>query len=310
MRYSRSSERYGSAVSRSVCSTRMPQLAYLGPRPVPRCRGGDRAGGADRFTAPRPLAPDCFRSRRNGAGRPEATAAPHRPMTPGPRSSTALKEELARRGYAGTTVTSIARRARVLARRTSTDCSPTRRRACSPHSRTPRCHHSNEVVSALERSTPAEAHRHVLEARLANSRGSSPSDFNLLTQEALVAGPRALARRNRVLETLGDHLESRWQQASGRDPLPDLPALLIIGGIVRYLRDGRATGSVDWERDAHELDDWIEATRCRAGVARGVTSTPSMVCGRRSAAAGHRIRAPRQLPRGPRSPRRIRCDRA
>lgn len=155
---------------------------------------------------------------------------------------------------------------------------------------------ADEVGATLEPAAPAEAHTAVLGA-LARAARERPSEFKLVTQEALVAGPRALAARLALLEALCAPLESRWAQAGPRDRIPDLPALLVIGGVIRYFAMAGRHGSLDFAHDVGELEAWIESYGVPSRRRRSHELAPIRGLEPPATLAGSRIPPARHLPR-------------
>lgn len=152
-----------------------------------------------------------------------------------------------------------------------------------------------EVSAALEDSAPKDAHRSLL-AALARIARERPHDFSLVTQESLVAGPRALARRDAVLAELCARLEARWEEARGAEHVPDLPALLVIGGVIRFFGMASRNGAVEWGHDTDELEAWIESYAVPRRRRRWRDLAPVRGLDPPAAAMGNRIQAPRHLP--------------
>ncbi len=207
----------------------------------------------------------------------------------------ATKEEVAQRGYAATSVSSIARRARVT--RPALYQLFADKEACLLAAfEEVAAAVLSEVTAALEDGAPEDAHRRLVRvfARLARER---PGDFVLVTQEAMGAGPRALQRREALVEELRERLESCWGQARDTALVPDLPPLLVIGGVIRYFGMALRHGSVDWERDAGELEAWLEAYAVPGARRVWRDLDPERGLAPPAGVMGNGIRAPRHLPR-------------
>ena len=206
----------------------------------------------------------------------------------------AVKKEVAERGYADASVTSIARRAKVTRPGFYQQFADKEAALLAAFEEVAGALIA-EATAALEEPAAKDAHRGVLRvlARLARER---TEDFRLIADEALVAGPRALAGRDTMLTELAERLEARWSEAKGSDKIPDLPAVLVIGGVIRYFAMALRHGSVDWEQDGGELEAWLDCYAVspqRRGwrdlsPVRGLASPDAI---------GNRIQAPRHLPR-------------
>jgi AcrR family transcriptional regulator len=86
-----------------------------------------------------------------------------------------------------------------------------------------------------------------------------PDAFVFVTHEAMSAGKRLLARRNDFIGSLAEQLELRWATVGAGDPVPDLPAVIFVGAVVRCLGMAMRRGEVDWRSEAAELCGWIES---------------------------------------------------
>jgi AcrR family transcriptional regulator len=62
-----------------------------------------------------------------------------------------------------------------------------------------------------------------------------PSAYGILTHEAMIIGPRGRAERDRLLAALTDTLELAFADVPATEAVPDIPARLVIGGVIRLL---------------------------------------------------------------------------
>ena len=62
-----------------------------------------------------------------------------------------------------------------------------------------------------------------------------PAVFLCLTHEAIVAGPRMHAERDRLLDRLAKLIEAVGEASGDRSALPDMPIRVLLGGIVTLL---------------------------------------------------------------------------
>jgi AcrR family transcriptional regulator len=174
----------------------------------------------------------------------------------------AVAEEVVSCGYANASVTSLAGRAGI-----------TRGAFYKFYPDLEECvlaafdHFAGEVVAvvrgAVEAGRPGEADTDALRATVGFARHNRAT-FLFVTDAAMTCGPRLAERRNLVIGQLCSSVEARWEESGGSDRVPDLPALLVIGGVIRYLGLALRRGPVKWEREESDLDAWIDAYRVPA----------------------------------------------
>jgi AcrR family transcriptional regulator len=209
-------------------------------------------------------APDDPAARRQDAGNARAV--------PRERILDAAVCEVAARGYAETPITAIVRRAGV-----------SRAGFYSLFANKEECvieafdELAKRVGAELAASLQADAGvllEESLVTAIVGVAAREPDAFLLLTHEAMSAGSRLLSRRSAFLGGLAEQLERRWAAAGPKDPVPDLPALLVIGGVARYLGMALRRGEVDWQSEAVELSSWIDCYRVAKGRRRWTALEP------------------------------------
>ena len=99
-------------------------------------------------------------------------------------------------------------------------------------------------------------------------------DFLLVAGVAMTGGPRLVERRYAVVSQICEVVEAGWERSSRRAQLPDLPALLLIGGVMRYLTLVMGHGPVRWERETTGLEAWIDCYRAPAASRRWTSIEP------------------------------------
>jgi AcrR family transcriptional regulator len=88
-----------------------------------------------------------------------------------------------------------------------------------------------------------------------------PSEFGLLAQEALLAGPQAVAERDRLLSELIDQVEQAQARAGRTATLPDIPSGILLGGAVRAIGIRMRSGSFDAQGLRAGLVAWVDSYR-------------------------------------------------
>lgn len=207
----------------------------------------------------------------------------------------AITREAAERGYAETSVTSIAQRAGV-PRPTFYELFPDKEGCLLAAFDEIAASTLGSVAGALARCDPGDAHRCIVRSFVGLIQESREA-FLLVTHEATCAGPRPLQLREAFVEDLCRMLESCWTRASAAERIPDLPALLVIGGVIRSLAMALRHGSFDAGREQAELEVWIDAYRVESRTRRWRELRPDQGLDPGGAAMGNRIRPPRPLPR-------------
>ena len=160
---------------------------------------------------------------------------------------------------------------------------------------------SERLLAEAATALAGEHHEHPIRhmvGMLAELAARQPQQFSFLTYEALLAGPEALDRRERLIATLAEQLESALSEPKGTDCALQVPAWILLGGLVRVLgicmrREQPATRAL-----AAELTLWIDAYRVPSDGKRSrrvVLATRPLDIGQPGSPG---LLAPRPLPRG------------
>ena len=124
-----------------------------------------------------------------------------------------------------------------------------------------------------------------------------PDEFSFLTYEAMLAGPRALDRRERLIEALAGQLEQALGEAKGVAMALEVPAWILLGGLIRVLGIRMRRGQGVSPELPGELAAWAasyetpDARRSKRIVAKAC----SLGIGQRLSPG---LLAPQPLPRG------------
>ena len=119
--------------------------------------------------------------------------------------------------------------------------------------------------------------------------------FNFLTREAPLAGPRAAAAHGQLIAGLANELERAWDRVPEERPTPDLPAPILLAGILGLLGLQIRGGQ---ERPSEVVDDlleWIDAYAVPRQARRWRTTPTDDPGEHRTAPVVHE---PPPLPRG------------
>lgn len=158
------------------------------------------------------------------------------------------------------------------------------------------------VRSALSDAEPAAAD-HATLAAIATFAQNTPAEFLLATRDAVGASPDLTSARLELLATLADLIEQRWAQSPADSAIPDLPALVVIGAVIRYLGMSMRRGPIDWERETAALGEWIDVYRVPSRDRRWGGLKPALpAAGARRQSGANAIPPPRTLPHGRRRP--------
>jgi AcrR family transcriptional regulator len=153
------------------------------------------------------------------------------------------------------------------------------------------------ITRAVAEHEPVRAVDVVFSA-LADLAEREPLTFSFLTHEAMVAGPAALDERDRLIECLEEIVDRAHEEAPGDVPLPDVPARILIGGLIRTIGIAMRSGKYDARRLCTEMIGWVDCYR----VVGGADLQRSLITETRPANPRQRIApgalAPVSLPRG------------
>lgn len=156
---------------------------------------------------------------------------------------------------------------------------------------------SGEIEAGVAHSAPAFAAQAALIA-LVDFAEREPLAFDFVTHEAMLAGPAALAERDQLMRRLELTVERGWEQTPPNTEMPDVPAIILLGGVVRLLGVGRRRGEDRGELLPGALAQWVERYNAPHSAHRWRTLTPNL-----DLLDGHRPAAqppaqPGRLPRG------------
>jgi AcrR family transcriptional regulator len=162
--------------------------------------------------------------------------------------------------------------------------------------------HAMQIISSVEEavteSEASDAMRAAITALVEFARGE-PFLFGFLTHEATLAGPRVREERERLIAELERHIAHARSRAPEGSQLPDLPAELLLGGVIRTLNVHIRRGESHPTDLREGIIAWIDLYGTPAPGRRWSAITPSEVLvrgGTDGAALGPL--APRPLPRG------------
>lgn len=124
-----------------------------------------------------------------------------------------------------------------------------------------------QVAQALDGCPPADADGRLLDAVVELAR-HEPDQFMFLTHGAMTAGRRLLEQRTALVCELAAVLEARRGDAREDEPIPDLPALLVLGGVIRILGMSVRREKPEWARVAVEARIWVDCYRVPSRLRR------------------------------------------
>ncbi len=117
---------------------------------------------------------------------------------------------------------------------------------------------SAELAAAIADGDSSRAAQSALGA-LMRFADREPAAFEFVMHEAMLASPRALDERDRLIGGLERAIEASWQRTPQDQPTPDMSARILLEGTVRLL-DLRMRREADAPRRLHDdLIGWIES---------------------------------------------------
>ena len=154
-----------------------------------------------------------------------------------------------------------------------------------------------QVREALDRSEPARAPQAGVTA-LVSFADREPLAFNLLTHDAMVAGAAALAERDALIASLEQPLQQAYERAPGNASMPDLPAGMLLGGVIRLLGIRMRRGEERGKRLLTSILGWLSSYDAPRSTHRwsGPSDGAELLPVERSAGTGPL--PPQPLPRG------------
>ncbi len=120
------------------------------------------------------------------------------------------------------------------------------------------------LIAAATTDAGAETAASSVLAALFALAQDEPQVFECLTHEATLAGPRALAERERFLAGLAEVMERVATQTGEARSAPDIPARMLLGAAIRTLGMSVRRGEPDFAQLLQELVAWSELYRTPA----------------------------------------------
>jgi AcrR family transcriptional regulator len=133
---------------------------------------------------------------------------------------------------------------------------------------------ATELASAAGQAEPSATAAAVVASIVALAQ-REPFAFAFLTHEAMLAGPRALEQRDRLIGDLEALIEHAKDDTSEHTPSPDLPARLLLTGVVRVLGLRMRRGAGDPAPMLGDLIAWMNAYAVPRGAHRWRTLEPN-----------------------------------
>jgi AcrR family transcriptional regulator len=154
-----------------------------------------------------------------------------------------------------------------------------------------------EQTAGVENGPGEGAARRVVAALVAQAQ-SDPVAFYLLTHEALLAGTRAVAERDRLIEAIAQKIQVGWSRLSAERSAPILPATMLVGGTIRVLGLHMRAGLSDPGELLEDMLSWVASYEIVGGALRTPAPAPPGAFAADRSDAGGGPRAPQPLPRG------------
>jgi AcrR family transcriptional regulator len=127
--------------------------------------------------------------------------------------------------------------------------------------------------AASESAAPSIAKATV--TALVDFADQEPLAFNFLMREALLAGPRSIREHGRLLATLEREIENAWDQLPDSAATPDLPATILLAGIIGVLGIHIRRGQGPLTDLRGDLLAWIDSYAVPRHAQRWMRITPS-----------------------------------
>ena len=115
-----------------------------------------------------------------------------------------------------------------------------------------------QVRERMDEGAPDRALHCAIEA-LIDFAADEPDAARFLTSEAMTAGRRALDRRDKGLEEIGEIVERRYPPLAGSTPIPDVSPRMLIGGVYRLMGARLRRGEPGLSRLSEDLLVWIDS---------------------------------------------------
>lgn len=166
-----------------------------------------------------------------------------------------LVDAACERGYAGTTVSEVIRRAGV-SRPTFYEYFKDRDDCFLAAHRELGARLVAEVERTVAAATPEQAQRTVVK-RLVEIAERMPAQAQFLANETMAGGPRALDQHDRLIDAISDMVEGASARARPDSQAPDIPAWAAIGSVRWLLAPPLRRREPDLTALARELDAWL-----------------------------------------------------
>jgi len=155
---------------------------------------------------------------------------------------------------------------------------------------------SGEVAAAIADGDAARAIDSAF-ASVVDYAGREAAAFDFLTHQAMLAGPAALEARDELLASLWDGVEQAHTRARKQTGLPNMPASILLGGLVRVLGMRMRRGDYDPDELLAEMLAWVDCYRVKGRAKRRPIQFPETRLASDEPLA-HGAMAPAPLPRG------------
>jgi AcrR family transcriptional regulator len=157
---------------------------------------------------------------------------------------------------------------------------------------------SSELGEAVTRGAPEEA-THTLISAIVVFAEREPQVFGFLTHEAMLAGAAAQEERDRLLARLEACLDDARIRAAGDSLTPDLPARMLIGGVIRVLGMRMRRGEGRPTRLLPDLMTWTDLYNApRKASTRTAVAPASELLRQHTQQTALALVTPQPLPRG------------
>ena len=153
------------------------------------------------------------------------------------------------------------------------------------------------TAAAVEKKDPALAAAAVFEAMVEFAHRERLA-FSFLTHEAIVVGPAALDARDRLIRELEQQIDRASEGLPNNIPPPDVPARMLLGGLIWTLNIDARRGRDDPRATLAELIMWINSYRHRSGRRLRKAFGPDVMMLDAARRQPVRSLAPQALPRG------------
>lgn len=125
----------------------------------------------------------------------------------------------------------------------------------------------------------------------------APAQVAFLAHEAMLAGPAALAGRDELTAQITEQVEESYRQLPSDAAIPDVPARMLLGGLIRVLGIRMRAGDLSADRLLSEAEGWVDPFRVSGGAQRRWSLTGKDYAALRQRPSASAI-APPPLPRG------------